>query len=257
MKIASFNINGIHGRLPILLRWLKEAKPDIVCLQELKTTSDKFPETEIRDAGYFAVWNGQKSWNGVAILAKKEPPQLLRSRLPGDKKDNHSRYIEAISNQMVVACIYLPNGNPYPGLKFDYKISWFKRLLKHANSLWKEDVPVILAGDYNIIPTALDVYKASGWVNDALFRVEPRKLYQSLLTQGWKDAIRELYPDKKIFTFWDYLYHAWEKNYGLRLDHFLLSPHIANKLRGGGVDAYVRGWEKTSDHAPVWIAVKK
>ena len=257
MKVATFNINGINGRLPLLLRWLKESKPDIVCLQELKAATDKFPEKAIREAGYFAVWNGQKSWNGVAILAKKEQPQILRSSLPGDKEDDHSRYIEVICHQMVIACLYLPNGNPYPGIKFDYKLAWFKRLIKHARTLWKEDVPVILAGDYNVMPTELDVYKASGWINDALFRVEVRKLFQSLLKQGWIDAVRHLHPDKKIFTFWDYLYHAWEKNYGLRLDHFLLSPHLTGKLKSAGVDTHVRGWEKPSDHAPVWITLKK
>jgi len=180
VKIATYNVNGINGRLPVLLRWLKEAKPDIVCLQELKTSSDKFPEKAMLDAGYFSIWHGQKSWNGVAIMSRKEKPQELRNVLPGDTKDVHSRYIEAICGKMVIACVYLPNGNPYPGPKFDYKLAWVKRLTAQAKKLWKEDVPVIIAGDYNVIPTSLDVYKSTRWVNDALFRIEVRSAFQNL-----------------------------------------------------------------------------
>lgn len=257
IKIASFNINGITGRLPILLRWLKECKPHIVCQQELKTTSDKFPEKAINLAGYEAICRGQKAWNGVAILSKIGAPQELRGSLPGDAKDEQARYIEAIVGQMVVACIYAPNGNPYPSEKFEYKLSWYRRFTAHAKKLLKEDVPVLLVGDFNIMPTDLDVYKAASWYNDALFRIEVRKAFQRLISQGWTDAIREIYPDQKIYTFWDYLYKAWENNRGLRLDHFLLSQHLTNQLKAGGVDTYVRDWEKTSDHAPVWITLKR
>ena len=254
MKIATYNINGINGRLPNLLRWLKEAKPDIVCLQELKATSDKFPEQALREAGYNAVWAGQKSWNGVAILAKKGlDMQLVRDKLPGDPKDDHSRYIEVIVAQMVIGCIYLPNGNPWPGPKFDYKLAWLKRLTRHAKKLLAHNVPVMLIGDYNVMPTDLDVYKPESWLNNALFRPEARKLFQKLVNQGWMDAIRTLYPNEKIFTFWDYFRNAFPRDAGLRLDHFLLSPHLQNRLKDGGVDRHVRGWPKTSDHAPAWI----
>ena len=255
LKIASFNINGINGRLPVLLKWLKGSKPDIVCLQELKAVATKFPEAAIRKAGYEAIWQGQKSWNGVAILSRVGKPQPLRVTLPGNKNDQDCRYIEAICGQMVVACIYAPNGNPYPGNKFKSKIAWLRRLNTHAKKLLKEDVPVILAGDFNIIPTEIDVYKPSGWINNALFRKEVRKYFSLLLSQGWTDAIRNLYPEERIYTFWDYLYRAWEKNSGLRLDHFLLSPHLLPRLKHGGVDSKVRGWQKASDHAPVWISL--
>lgn len=257
MKVASYNVNGINGRLPVLLRWLKEAKPDIVCLQELKTTSDKFPLAEISKAGYKAIWHGQKSWNGVAILSRKEELNELRRTLPGDPSDTHSRYIEAVVHQMVIGCIYLPNGNPYPGPKFDYKLKWFKRLTAHAKKLLAHDVPVMLIGDYNVMPAELDVYKPEKYVDDALFRKEIRAAYQKLLKQGWTDAIRKLHPDERIYTFWDYLRNAWGRDAGLRLDHFLLSPQLAKRLKAAGVDKHVRGWDKSSDHAPVWIELKK
>jgi exodeoxyribonuclease-3 len=253
VKIATYNVNGINGRLPVLLRWLKEAKPDIVCLQELKATPEKFPAAPLLDMGYHAIWHGQKSWNGVAILSKKNDLQELRRALPGDPEDMHSRYIEAISNKMIIACLYLPNGNPYPGPKFEYKLNWFKRFNSHARKLLVHDVPVILIGDYNVMPTELDVYKPEKYIDDALFRKEVRGAFQRLLKQGWTDAIRKLYPNQRIYTFWDYLRNAWGRDAGLRLDHFLLSPHVTERLIDGGVDKHVRGWEKASDHAPVWI----
>jgi exodeoxyribonuclease-3 len=256
MKIATYNVNGINGRLPVLLRWLKEAGPDVVCLQELKAPQDKFPEKAIRDAGYYAVWHGQKSWNGVAILSRSPELQEVRRALPGDPGDMHSRYIEAIVNNMVVGCLYLPNGNPFPGPKFDYKLKWFKRLAAHAKKLLKEDVPVVLVGDYNVMPTELDVYKPEKYINDALFRKEIRAAFHGLVKQGWTDAIRKVYPNKTVYTFWDYLRNAWGRDAGLRLDHFLLSPHLDRRLRKAGVDKHVRGWEKASDHAPVWIELK-
>ncbi len=257
MKIATYNVNGINGRLAVLLRWLKEARPDIVCLQELKTTSDKFPIKQIEAAGYQAIWHGQKSWNGVAILSHSLPMQEVRRKLPGDPLDEHSRYLEVIVGQMLIACIYVPNGNPYPGLKFDYKLKWYKRLSAHAKALLKHDVPVALVGDFNVMPTEMDVYKPEKYINDALFRKEVRTAYARLLKMGFTDALRTLHPDEIIYTFWDYLRFAWKRNAGLRLDHFLLNNHLAKRLRKGGVDKHVRGWEKASDHAPAWIELGK
>jgi exodeoxyribonuclease-3 len=256
MKIATYNINGINGRLPLLLQWLKEAKPDVVCLQELKAPDNRFPLTAIQEAGYQALWHGQKGWNGVAILSRKLPIQELRRALPGDKHDDHSRYLEAIVGKMVIACIYLPNGNPYPGVKFDYKLKWFRRLATHARTLLAHEVPVMLVGDFNVMPTELDVYKPEKYFDNALFRKEVRAAYQRLLGQGWTDALRHLHPDKRIYTFWDYLRHAWERDAGLRLDHFLLNDQLAGRLQRGGVDKHVRGWPKASDHAPAWIMIK-
>ncbi|MGI8634438.1 MAG: exodeoxyribonuclease III [Segetibacter sp.] len=253
MKIATYNVNGVNGRLPVLLRWLKETTPDVVCLQELKAPQEKFPEKEIQDLGYYAVWHGQKSWNGVAILARDQKPQEVRRILPGDDEDSHSRYIEAMVNDILVCCLYLPNGNPAPGPKFDYKLRWFARLIKHAAELLASDTPVVLTGDYNVMPTEMDVYKPERWVDDALFRPEVRSAFKTLVDQGWTDAIRKLYPNDTIYTFWDYFRNAYGRNAGLRIDHFLLSPHLNSRLLKGGVDREVRGWEKTSDHAPVWI----
>lgn len=253
MKIATYNINGINGRLELLLRWLNEAQPDIVCLQELKAESKNFPEKAIRDAGYHAIWHGQKSWNGVAILSKTEIREL-RKDLPGeDNEYTHSRYIEGFINEIVIGCIYLPNGNPWPGPKFDYKLRWFKRLTKHAKYLVGLNLPVILIGDYNVMPTELDTYKPEKYLDNALFRTETRKAYKKLVDQGWTDAIRTLYPDEPIYTFWDYLRNAYERNAGLRLDHFLLNKKIAGRLTNAAVDKHVRGWEGASDHAPAWI----
>jgi len=256
MKIATYNINGINGRLPILLRWLDEAKPDIVCLQELKASDSQFPIAAINAAGYQAIWRGQKSWNGVAILSRKQPIQELRRALPGDASDDQSRYLEAVIGHMVIACLYLPNGNPYPGPKFDYKLKWIKRLTAHAKTLLAHEVPVALVGDFNVMPTALDVYKPEKYVDNALYRTETRAAYARLLKQGWTDAVRHLYPDETIYTFWDYLRHAWERNAGLRLDHFLLSPDLIPRLRKAGVDTGIRALPKTSDHAPAWIVIK-
>ena len=256
MKIATYNVNGVNGRLPVLLRWLDESKPDIVCLQELKAPQEKFPLQAINEAGYQAIWHGQKSWNGVAILSRVGAPRELRNVLPGDPEDLHSRYIEAEINGIIIGCLYLPNGNPYPGPKFEYKQGWFARLDKHAQSLLKAEKPVILAGDFNVMPTELDVYKPERWTDDALFRIEIRDAYKKLVGQGWTDALRKLYPTETIYTFWDYFRDAYGRNAGLRIDHFLLSPQIEKKLSAAGVDREVRGWEKTSDHAPVWITLK-
>jgi exodeoxyribonuclease III len=257
MKIATYNVNGIRARLQILLRWLEEESPDVVCLQELKAPQDKFPVREINAAGYNAIWHGQKSWNGVAILAKDREIQELGRHLHGDPEDVQSRYMEAIIDGLLIICLYLPNGNPVPGPKFDYKLRWFDRLSERTGELLSEDLPVVLAGDFNVMPTELDVYKPERWIENALFRPESRAAFHSLLDQGWTDAIRKLYPDEVIYTFWDYLRNAYERNAGLRLDHFLLSPVLEGRLLAAGVDRHVRGWEKSSDHAPVWIVLEE
>ena len=255
MKIATFNVNGINGRLPVLLRWLADAKPDVVCLQELKSPQEKFPEFAIRDAGYSAVWKGQPRWNGVAILARGADPVETRRHLPGDRDDQQSRYIEAAVKGVLIGCLYVPNGNPAPGPKFDYKIKWFDRLISHAAALIETGAPVILAGDYNVMPTALDVYKPEQWKDDALFRSEVRAAYASLLDMGWTDAVRKLHPEKRIYTFWDYFRNAYDRDAGLRLDHFLVSPSIVSRLCSAHVDREVRGYEHASDHAPTWITL--
>ncbi|MBY5346060.1 exodeoxyribonuclease III [Rhizobium leguminosarum] len=256
MKLATYNVNGVNGRLEVLLRWLDEARPDVVCLQELKAPQEKFPIKAIEAAGYGAVWQGQKSWNGVAILAMGQEPHLTRKGLPGELEDEHSRYIEAIIDSIVVGCLYLPNGNPYPGPKFDYKLRWFRRLHDYASELLELELPVVLAGDYNVMPTGLDVYKPERWTNDALFRVEVREAYRKLVDQGWTDALRHLHPDERIYTFWDYFRNAFARDAGLRIDHFLLSSEAATRLTKAKVDKHVRGWEHTSDHAPVWIELQ-
>lgn len=253
MKIATYNVNGVNGRLPVLLRWLQETAPDIVCLQELKAPDEKFPLQAITDAGYTAIWHGQKSWNGVAILSKSGNIKEIRRGLPGDPDDSHSRYIEANADGIIIGCLYLPNGNPCPGPKFDYKLRWFERLTDHAAELLASGEAVVLTGDYNVMPTELDVYKPERWEEDALFRPETRAAFKKLVAQGWTDAIRSLYPTETIYTFWDYFRNAYGRNAGLRIDHFLLSPTVASRLVAAGVDHSVRGWEKTSDHAPVWI----
>lgn len=253
MKIATYNVNGVNGRLPVLLRWLEETKPDVVCLQELKAPQEKFPEKAIQDAGYHAIWFGQKSWNGVAILSRYGEIKELRRGLDGDEEDIQSRYIEAVINNVVIACLYLPNGNPAPGPKLDYKMQWFERLTSHAAKLLSYELPVIITGDFNVMPTELDVYKPERWVDDALFRSEVRAAFKNLIDQGWTDALRKLYPNEVIYTFYDYFRNAYGRNAGLRIDHFLLSPKIVKSLRTGGTDHHVRGWEKSSDHVPVWI----
>jgi exodeoxyribonuclease-3 len=257
MKIATYNVNGVNGRLPVLLRWLEETRPDVVCLQELKAPQEKFPEQAIKDAGYNAIWHGQKSWNGVAILARNKEIKELRRGLDGDPDDLHSRYIEAIIDGIVIGCLYLPNGNPAPGPKLDYKMLWFERLTQHAAKLLAFDLPTVLVGDYNVMPTELDVYKPERWVDDALFRPEVRAAFKTLVDQGWTDAIRKLYPDQKIYTFYDYFRNAYGRDAGLRIDHFLLSKELDKRLINGAVDRHVRGWEKTSDHCPVWIELKE
>lgn len=256
MRIATYNVNGVNGRLPVLLKWLEETSPDVVCLQELKAPDEKFPLKAINDAGYHAIWHGQKSWNGVAILAKNREIKELRRGLDGEDDDLHSRYLEAMIDGVVIGCLYLPNGNPAPGPKYDYKLRWFDRLTNHAAKLLSFKLPVVLVGDFNVMPTELDVYKPERWVNDALFMPETRLAFKNLVDQGWTDAIRILYPDQKIYTFYDYFRNAYGRDAGLRIDHFLLSPDLKDKLKAGAVDRNVRGWEKTSDHCPVWIELE-
>jgi len=256
MRIATYNVNGVNGRLSVLLRWLEAEKPDIVCLQELKSPNEKFPVEAINAAGYSAVWHGQKQWNGVAILSRSAEIQEVGRALPGDVEDVQSRYIEAMVDGILICCLYLPNGNPAPGPKFDYKLKWFERLTERAAALLAFKIPVLLAGDFNVMPTELDVYKPERWVNDALFRPEIREAFHKLVAQGWTDAIRKLHPGEVIYTFWDYFRDAYGRNAGLRIDHFLMSPQLATRLKKAGVDKEVRGWEKTSDHAPVWIELE-
>lgn len=256
MRIATYNVNSINARLPVLLRWLKESAPNVVCLQELKAVQEKFPLEEINNAGYEAIWHGQKSWNGVAILSNLGKPIERRRGLPANDEDEQSRYIEAEVNGVIIGGLYLPNGNPAPGPKFDYKLQWMEKFAAHAQALLKEEKPVVLCGDYNVIPTEKDVYKPERWVDDALFRPETRDAFQQLLAQGWTDALRKLHPTETVYTYWDYFRNAFSRNAGVRIDHFLLSPALAEKLVSGGVDKNVRGWEKTSDHAPVWVEVK-
>ena len=253
MRVATFNVNGIGSRLGALLQWLEETKPDVACLQELKAPQEKFPEMEIRAAGYHPIWHGQKSWNGVAILARGVEPQEVTRGLPGDPSDEQSRYLEAAVNGILVACLYLPNGNPAPGPKFDYKLAWFERFQQRAQELMDSGAPVILCGDYNVIPTELDAYKPERWVKDALFRPETRAAYRKLLDQGWYDSLRETHPDEVIYTFYDYMRDAYGRNAGLRIDHLLLSPKLVPHLKRAGTDHDVRGREKPSDHVPTWV----
>lgn len=256
MKVATFNINNVNRRLPNLLAWLKSAKPDIVCLQELKAEQSAFPAEAIKKAGYHGAWKGQKTWNGVAILSRGHEIHLTHDQLPGDPADQQSRYIEAAINGLLVGCIYLPNGNPQPGPKFDYKLAWFERLIRHARSLKKAKVPAVLAGDYNVVPTDLDIYDTHSYNDNALLQPESRQAYQRLLKQGWTDALRHLNPEERFYTYWSHLRNRWPRDAGLRLDHFLLSPDLVPKLKGGGVDKAMRGKEHASDHAPAWIELK-
>lgn len=255
MKIATYNVNGVNGRQPVLLRWLESERPDIVCLQELKAPQERFPAKELRKLGYAAIWHGESQWNGVTILSRA-PLTERRRGLPGDPQDGQSRYIEADIGGLTVACLYLPNGNPAPGPKFEYKLKWFRRLQRHARSLLKSGAPVILAGDFNVMPTDLDVYAPERWRDDALFRPEVRKAYASLVAQGWADAVRTLHPDERIYTFWKYWRNAFERDAGLRIDHILLSPPLTPFLKSARVSREVRALPGTSDHAPLTIELR-
>ncbi|MES2940038.1 MAG: exodeoxyribonuclease III [Pseudomonadota bacterium] len=255
MKIATFNVNGIKSRLPNLLDWLAREQPDVACLQELKAADDGFPRAQLEQAGYGALWKGQRSWNGVAILARGAEPVPVRDALPGDPSDDHSRYLEAAVNGLVVACLYLPNGNPQPGPKFDYKLAWFERLIAHAAGLYDCGHPVLMCGDFNVVPTDFDIYNPRSWRKDALLQPESRACWERLLAQGWTDAIRHQHPDEAVFTFWDYFRQHWEHNSGLRIDHLLLNRPLAPCLVASGVDAWVRGETKASDHAPTWVTL--
>jgi exodeoxyribonuclease-3 len=256
VRIATFNVNGINGRLPLLLEWLAETRPDVACLQELKAPEDRFPERAIGKAGYGAIWHGQARWNGVAILALGCEPVETGRGLPGDPEDLQSRYIEAAVNGVLIGCLYLPNGNPQPGPKFDYKLAWMERLADRASMLIGLDQPVVLAGDYNVIPTDLDVYKPENWKDDALMQPESRAAFERLVGQGWTDAIRKKHPKERIYTFWDYWRNAYARDAGIRIDHLLLNPTAAKRLKAAGVDKHVRGREKASDHAPTWVELK-
>ena len=256
MKIATFNINGVNRRLANLLAWLAESRPDIACLQELKASGEAFPIEAIRGAGYGAVWNGQKTWNGVAILACGREPVVTRDRLPGDPADAQSRYIEAAVGGILCASIYLPNGNPQPGPKFDYKLAWFERLIWHGGELLAAQVPVVLAGDFNVVPTDQDIYSTRSWADDALLQPESREAFKRLLDQGWTDAIRAAHPESRIYTFWDYMRNRWPRDAGLRIDHILLSDALAQHLIDAGVDREVRGRAGASDHAPAWASLR-
>jgi exodeoxyribonuclease-3 len=256
LRIASYNINGITSRLDILLRWLGEFQPDVVGLQELKTTDEKFPADAIEKAGYSAIWHGQKGWNGVALLSRVGDLHETRRRLPDDPNLDQSRYIEAAVGGILVGNMYAPNGNPRPGPKFDYKLEWLDRLFDHAKELIDNDVPAVLIGDFNIIPTDFDVYKPERWLKDALFAPEAKEKYAALVAQGWTDSIRTLHPDEHMFTFWHYWRRSFERDAGIRIDHALVSRALAPRLKAAGVDRTPRGWEKTSDHTPIWVEIE-
>ena len=253
LKIATFNVNGLQSRLPAVLDWLAREQPDVACLQELKTPSERFPAIEFEAAGYGCLHQGQPSWNGVAILARDSEPLEVRRGLPGMESDDQARYLEAAVHGVIVGCLYLPNGNPQPGPKFDYKLRWFECLIAHAATLVDSDHPVVLAGDYNVVPTDADIYDPASWQKDALLQPESREAFQRLVQQGWVDALRHLHPDDTLYTFWDYFRKHWQRNAGLRIDHLLLNPALAPYLKRAGVDAWVRNEAKPSDHAPTWI----
>ena len=256
MKLATFNINGINRRLPNLMAWLADAAPDVVCLQELKATDRQFPASALADAGYGAVWRGQSAWNGVAILARGAEPVLTRSGLPGDPDDGQARYIEAAVDGVLVACLYAPNGNPQPGPKYSYKLDWTERLIAHAGELFATGLPIVLAGDYNVVPEPRDIYQTRSYDANALVQPEPRAQFAGLLAQGWTDAIRQQHPDETIYTFWDYMRNRWPRDAGLRLDHLLLSKKLSKRLTAAGVDRDVRGRDGASDHAPTWVELR-
>jgi exodeoxyribonuclease-3 len=256
VKIASYNLNGIRARLPRLVEWLEREKPEIVCLQELKCADESLPIADIEAAGYGAVWHGQKGFNGVAVLAREDTPKLRRMGLPGDPDDTHSRYIEAEVGDLVVASIYLPNGNPVGTEKFDYKIRWFERLADRAEELLEEERPVVLAGDWNVVPEDRDVFSVRATQHDAVMQPEARNVWRRMVGSGWTDSLRAFHPDEpKLYTFWDYTAGCWQRDLGFRLDHLLCSPEAADGLRGAGVDRWARGEEKASDHAPTWVEI--
>ncbi len=253
MRVATWNINHISKRLPLLLAWLDATRPDAVALQELKTTDAEFPRAALEAAGYGALCVGQKTWNGVALLARDAQPIEIRRRLPGDDADAQARYLEAAIHGTIIASLYLPNGNPCPGPKFDYKLAWFERLNRHAAELWQSGHPVILAGDFNVVPTDADIYSPKTWLDNALLQPQPRAAFARLLRQGWTDAIRTLHPTTPMYTFWDYRRNRWARDAGLRIDHLLLSKALKPRLKAAGVDRELRGLEQASDHAPAWV----
>jgi exodeoxyribonuclease III len=255
LKIVTFNINNVNKRLQNLVAWLAKTKPDVVCLQELKSEQNAFPAQTLRALGYRAVWQGERSWNGVAILARDCDPVLTRASLPGNPEDRQARYIEAAVNGVLIASIYLPNGNPQPGPKFDYKLAWFARLITHAAELMSAGIPAVLAGDYNVVPTVQDIYPTRSLDDNALIQPESREAFARLLAQGWTDALRRLHPDGPLWTFWDYKRDRWPADKGMRLDHILLSPILSERLVESGVDRWVRGEENASDHAPAWVVL--
>jgi len=257
MKIATFNVNGIGSRISNLLAWLERESPDIACLQELKAPDQRFPAYDLEKAGYGSIWQGQQSWNGVAILAKGRKPVERRRGLPGDPDDTHSRYLEADVDGLIVGCLYLPNGNPQPGPKFDYKLAWFERLNAYAKKLFRLKDRVVLCGDYNVVPTDFDIYDPKSWRRDALLQPESREAYARLLKQGWVDSLRALHPDERVYTFWDYFRNHWARNSGLRIDHLLVNEAARAQLRSAGVDRWVRGEGHASDHAPAWIELSE
>ena len=253
MKIATFNINGINSRLVSLLQWLDDSRPDVACLQEIKSTNAAFPRAALRETGYGAIWSGQGPHHGVAILARGEDPIETRRSLPGNPHDHEARYIEAAVDGVLIGCLYLPNGNPRPGPKFDYKLAWFDRLIRHAADLIAADIPAILAGDFNVVPTDADIYSMRSWRENALVQPEPRAAFAKLLSQGWTDVVCDLHPDEPAYTFWDYKRDAWTRDAGLRIDHLLVGRALVHRVADAGVDREVRGREHASDHAPAWV----
>jgi len=254
VKLATFNLNGIRARLPRLLEWLEREKPDVACLQELKCADESLPIADIEAAGYGAVWHGQKGFNGVAILTRGDTPELRRTGLPGDPDDSHSRYIEAEVGDLIVASLYLPNGNPVGTEKFDYKLKWMERLEDHARRLLVDERPTVLAGDWNVVPEDRDVFSVPATQHDALLQPETRAAYRRIVHQGWTDALRALHPnEEQLYTFWDYTAGCWQRDAGFRIDHLLCSPEAADRLCGAGVDKWARAQEKASDHAPTWV----
>ncbi|NQE61458.1 exodeoxyribonuclease III [Caulobacter sp. RHG1] len=257
MRIATFNINNVVSRFDVLIDWLAQEEPDVVCLQELKAEQGRFPAEALKQMGYHAAWKGQRTWNGVAILARGREPVVTRTALPGEPDPGQARYIEAAAHGVVVGCLYLPNGNPLPGPKFDYKLAWFEALIAHAKGLMDSGAPVVLAGDYNVVPTEADIYPNHSYSGDALLRPESRAAFQRLLDQGWTDALKTVHPDHPPWTYWSYLRERWPKDKGLRIDHLLLSPDLTTQLTDAGVDRWVRGEDGASDHAPAWIELAR